>query len=134
MGAYGLLVEGGQVLVTRTRTRAGSVLNFPGGALELGEGAVEALHRELAEETGLRISVGRLAYASERYHQSAAYPENQLVKIYWFIQRTGGEVRTEGNGDDIEACLWVPLDQLATVGLTPADTEMVTALNERGLW
>jgi 8-oxo-dGTP diphosphatase len=134
VGAYGLLVESGQVLVTRTRTRADTVLNFPGGALELGEGALEALHREFAEETGLTVAVRGLAYASEHYHQSPIYPENQLVKIYWFVDRTGGELRLEGNGDDIEACRWIPKEKLPAAGLTPADTEMVIALRDRGLW
>jgi 8-oxo-dGTP diphosphatase len=134
IGAYGLLVEGGQVLVTRTKTRAGSVLTFPGGALELGEGTLDALHREMAEETGLRVGIRGLAYASERYYQSPVYPENQLVKIYWFVERLGGEVRPGGNGDDIEACLWVPTKELLNVGLTPADLEMAQALHERGVW
>jgi mutator protein MutT len=134
VGAYGLLLENGRVLVTRTKTRAGTILNFPGGALELGEGALDALHREFAEETGLTVAVRGLAYASERYHQSPVYPENQLVKIYWFVERTGGELRTHGNGDDIEECRWIDKRSLPTIGLTPADTEMVLALSNRQLW
>jgi ADP-ribose pyrophosphatase YjhB (NUDIX family) len=134
VGAYGLLVEGTRVLVTRTRTRLGPVQNFPGGALELGEGALDALRREFIEETGLTVRPLRLAYASESYHQSAAYPESQLVKLYWFVARAGGTLRPEGNGDDVEACTFVEIAALAAIGLTPADAEMVAAVTSAEAW
>jgi hypothetical protein len=37
-----------------------------------------------------------------------------------------------GNGDDIASCLWVPLAELPTAGLTDSDTEAVRRLRERG--
>jgi ADP-ribose pyrophosphatase YjhB (NUDIX family) len=132
VGAYGLLRSGDSLLVTRTRTVLGTITNFPGGALELGEGALDALVREFIEETGLEVRPTRLAYASERYHQSPAYPENQLVKIYWFVEQTGGTLRPEGNGDDIEAAYFVPISDLERAGLTPGDEEAVAALKAIG--
>ena len=132
IGAYGFLRENDRVLVTRTRTVLGPVTNFPGGALELGEGALDALRREFIEETGLEVKPIGLAYASEGYHQSEGYPENQLIKIYWFVERVGGTLRPEGNGHDVEAAYFVAIDALGGEGLTSADAEAVAALRAGG--
>ncbi len=133
VGAYGLLIEAGEVLITRTVTRSAILNNFPGGALELGESALEALRRELREETGLEVRPLELLHATEGYHRSKDYPESQLIKLYWRVERTGGALELGGNGDDVAACLWVPLAELATVGLTDSDTEAVQRLRERGV-
>src|SRR5690349_13248459 len=54
-GVYGIaLDEAGHVLVVD----AGERLALPGGGMEPGETAEEALRREVAEETGYRIAVG----------------------------------------------------------------------------
>jgi 8-oxo-dGTP pyrophosphatase MutT (NUDIX family) len=132
VGAYGLLREGDSLLVTRTRTVLGTITNFPGGALELGEGSLDALQREFAEETGVEVRPTGLAHASERYFRSEAYPENQLVKLYWFVEQIGGTLRPGGNGDDVIAAYFVPIPDLAGAGLTPADDEAIAALRARG--
>lgn len=132
VGAYGILVEDGKVLITRTVTRSGILNNFPGGALELGEGALDALRRELREETGLEVRPLELLYATEGYFRSHDYPENQLVKLYWRVERTGGTLSLGGNGHDVAGCFWAPVDGLAEVGLTASDAEAARRLSEEG--
>ncbi|MHB8420246.1 MAG: NUDIX domain-containing protein [Myxococcales bacterium] len=128
VGAYGILVEDGKVLLTHTRTRGGLLLNFPGGAVELGEGPLAALRRELREETGLEVAVQGLVHATEGYHPSRDYPENQLIKLYWRVARSGGELRLSGNGDDVERCVWLPVGELARAGLGDSDAELLGRL------
>ncbi len=128
VGAYGVLVEDGRVLLTRTRIRSGILLNFPGGAIEPGEAPLDALRREMREETGLEVRVEGLLHATEGYHRSKDWPENQLVKLYWRVTRAGGELRLEGNGDDVESCRWLPLDELPRAGLGDSDAELVRRL------
>jgi 8-oxo-dGTP pyrophosphatase MutT (NUDIX family) len=59
---YGVLVEEGRVLLTTTRVPSGTITNFPGGGLELGESPLEAIAREFQEETGLRVTIGELLF------------------------------------------------------------------------
>jgi 8-oxo-dGTP diphosphatase len=58
--ASGVLVwdEGGRLLMVKTHSR--STLILPGGLVERGESPAVAGHREVLEEVGLNVSVGRL--------------------------------------------------------------------------
>jgi len=50
-GAYGIVVRGGLLLCVCQRHE----LQLPGGGIDPGESPLEALHREMVEETGWRI-------------------------------------------------------------------------------
>lgn len=57
-GAYAILPRGGQVLLTVQMGDEPDV-QLPGGGIDPGETSVTALHREVYEETGWRISAPR---------------------------------------------------------------------------
>ena len=65
-GAYAVLPLNGRVLLTR---QDGDFPDWqlPGGGIDPGEGAVRALHREVYEETGYRISEPRRLGAFRRF-------------------------------------------------------------------
>jgi 8-oxo-dGTP diphosphatase len=88
-----LVVAKGAVLLVRRAVDPGKGLwSLPGGYMDAGEMPTEALHREVAEETGLAIDVGRI---------SAIFPmENgagQRVGIVLAFQATPA-------GTDVEVC------------------------------
>ena len=58
----GLFVRDGELLIVRRIPggRHGGSWEFPGGKIEPGESAEQALVRELAEELGVAVQVGRL--------------------------------------------------------------------------
>ncbi|MEW6768876.1 MAG: NUDIX hydrolase [Pseudomonadota bacterium] len=57
----GIFRDGKILLVRRAREPAKGVYTFPGGRVEFGESLVEAVAREVREETGLSIDVVALA-------------------------------------------------------------------------
>ncbi len=54
-GAYGILPRDGQLLLT-WQGGIHNEVQLPGGGIDPGESAIAALHREVFEETGWRIS------------------------------------------------------------------------------
>jgi len=65
-GAYGIIWHKGRVLVTEESLNQLDI-QLPGGGIDPGEGAVQALHREAMEETGWRIRVIRRLAVYQRY-------------------------------------------------------------------
>jgi 8-oxo-dGTP diphosphatase len=54
-GAYAILPRDGKILVTY-QALPHDEIQLPGGGIDPGEGAIQALHREVFEETGYRIA------------------------------------------------------------------------------
>lgn len=55
----------GRLIVADQRRRGQSELSLPGGRVNQYESVLEALKREVAEETGLEVDPGQLLYVSE---------------------------------------------------------------------
>ena len=110
---YGLILNEGKLLVVRTRSTG--LYAFPGGGIELGEPLAEALHREIQEETGIRVEMGELATLSEDffYYNPADEAYHALLLFYWCTPLTTALV-TDGEvyDEESEAPRWVPLNEL----------------------
>jgi ADP-ribose pyrophosphatase YjhB (NUDIX family) len=119
---YGILVEEGKVLLTRSHFRGKAFVNFPGGGVEIGEGPNDALLREFIEETELIIRPVRTLYSSQSAHLSVQMPI-QIVSTYWRVERMGGQLRIGGNGDDVLDLFWADPARLPLDEMFPADRE-----------
>jgi len=88
--------------------------NLPGGRQHEGELLTDALQREYAEETGLRISVGALLYVSESYDGDTHFTNAT------FHVESDGEARLPQHDAHVVALEWVPLSEVErrlTVGV-----------------
>lgn len=63
--ARALIPLRGGIVVVRERRRGSDHLSVPGGRVCRGEGVIDALRREVAEEVGIDIEIGALLYAFE---------------------------------------------------------------------
>jgi len=105
-GAYALIVDGSDVLVTE---QAEPVPEFqlPGGGIDAGEGALAALHRECLEETGWRIAVIRRLGAYQRY---AYMPEYDLwARKVCHIYLACPTLRRGPPSDSGHTAVWMPI-------------------------
>jgi ADP-ribose pyrophosphatase YjhB (NUDIX family) len=68
----------GRLIVAEQSRRGRTELTLPGGRVNDHESVVDALQREVAEETGLQIAPGRLLYVSEAV-ESARDHDLELV-------------------------------------------------------
>lgn len=82
-GAYGLIVKGRRVLLALTEDEDESLM-FPGGGIDPGESPIQALHREVMEETGWRIAVKRRLgfYHRQVFMPDYGYAAHKVCHIY----------------------------------------------------
>lgn len=92
---------------------------FPGGKLESGEAAFDALGRELHEELGIRV---QHAYRMLRF--SHRYPEREVELDVWRVTTWKGTPAAQ-EGQHLE---WVLPEQLGDWQLLPADEPIVQSL------
>jgi mutator protein MutT len=131
---YGVLVENNQVLMATTRVPSGLITNFPGGGLELGEAPLEAVAREFHEETGLTVAVKELLFCSQQFQQNPEYPTEQLMHIFYRVERVGGQLITKGNNDDVASVEWATLQDLEHKRILAVDREFTNHASFRLLF
>ena len=96
-GAAGIIRDArGRALLQRRRDNG--LWGFPGGLIELGESASDAIRREFHEEVGLQIEPQRLVgvYTSPEFDRS--YPNGdqaQLFASFFECEVIGGELRMQ---------------------------------------
>ena len=118
VGVGGVVTRGGRALIIRRghEPRKGE-WSLPGGLVELGEWLIDAVRREIAEETGLDVEVGPMVETFDRVHRDAAGRVRfHFVIIDYLCVARGGEAVA---GSDAEAVAWVTGDELDAYGVNP---------------
>jgi mutator protein MutT len=116
-----LIFREGKLLITRRHAKShlGGLWEFPGGKREAGESFKQCLVREIREELGATIAVGRL-FASITH----AYPE-KTVRLKFFVGRLlRGEPQLLGCAD----LKWVARSELADHAFPAADARLLQKL------
>jgi mutator protein MutT len=117
-----VVLDRGHVLLTRRLKgkHLAGYWEFPGGKVEPGEFLDQALRREMREELDAEGDVGA-AVAVLRH----TYAERGEVELHFLRFRlTGGPLRALGCAE----WRWVPLAELGTYRLPPADAPVVELL------
>ena len=102
--------------------RFNGLWEFPGGKIDEGETAPEALSRELAEELGIEIT-NCSSFMNIRHEY-----DDRIVTIEFFIV---SDWNSEPVGREGQALRWVPAESLDADELLPADMPVVVALRQR---
>lgn len=132
--AYGLIVHEGRLLLMGNRHV--DRLSLPGGGVEAGELLADAVRREIAEEVGIQVEIGRLAGFHEAffYYDPGDEAFHSLL-FYFHCTPLTFDLLPDDQVDDAESTHphWRPLETLtpqmfvnhgelilAMLGLSPA--------------
>jgi ADP-ribose pyrophosphatase YjhB (NUDIX family) len=114
--AVGAVVRRGDeiLLIRRGRGAAVGQWAIPGGRVEFGEGLKAAVAREVREETGLDVRVGRFLGWAERMGDDPA-PYHYVILD--FAAEPVDPTAIARAGDDADDVAWVPTNAIETYPL-----------------
>ncbi len=111
--------DGALLMIRRGHGPAGGTWSLPGGRIEFGELAAEALVRELGEETGLDGVCGPLVGWTEIFDEEHHY-------VVLDFEVTIIDDREPVAGDDAAEVAWVPLDDVGELRLSDGLAEFLS--------
>ena len=115
LGAAAVVIHDGRVLlIRRGKAPDAGEWSIPGGAVELGESVEDALRREIREETGLEIAVGRFLEVFERVeHDGDGGIRFHFVVLDYAATVVGGTLRAGDDAADVTFARPGDLDRYA---------------------
>jgi 8-oxo-dGTP diphosphatase len=130
LAASAAIVRDGKILVVRrARPPANGLYTLPGGVVEVGETLIEAVAREVREETALEIEPVALAGFRETIVRDADSRVERHFIILCFASRwrAGDPVLNE----ELSEARWLDPAELAGLPTTPGLAEIVAAAFQR---
>ena len=127
VGVGAVVVKDGKALIIKRghEPRKGE-WSLPGGHVELGETLLDAVRREIKEETGLDVEVGPLIELFDRIHHDGGRVRYHFVIVDYLCTCRGGTLCA---ADDAEDAAWVSDDELERYGVN----HLAAAVIRKGL-
>ena len=123
IGSYGVIIENEKIVLIR-KARGGykGKLDLPGGGIEHNENPIEALHRELMEEAGVRVQDEKLidVFSNNIVWEESEelYEDLHHLGIVYRVKATGN-LKKEPDGIDSLGSNWYEISELSPSEITP---------------
>lgn len=117
-----MIRDGRVLLIRRGKEPLKGRWVVPGGTLELGETLEEALAREMAEETGLQVTVGEALTVFDRVERQEGVVRYHYVIVDYLCSYVSGDAVA---ASDAEAVAWAAPQDLAAYDMPAKALEVV---------
>lgn len=120
VAAYGVIIEGAQILLAHWNEHGRSGWTLPGGGIDPGEDPAAAAIREIREETGFEaeidgiLGVDSFVIPADRRLSDDASGPLHAIRIVYRAHVTGGTLTYEQNGST-DYAEWIALEQVPSL-------------------
>lgn len=109
VGAAAIIEDNkGKILMGKRNVFPKGMWVFPGGGINFGERAEDAVKREIREETGLNVSDAKFFTVYEMI-----VPENKVHRVIFYFKAKAKDTKKIKPSTDIEELKWMELDEIA---------------------
>ncbi|MED1138109.1 NUDIX domain-containing protein [Bacillus paranthracis] len=134
-GVYGICIENNNILVIdKIKGPYRNRYDLPGGSLEEGESLLAGLHREMKEETGLKVKVVNQIGTVDFQFPSKfkEYTHVHHIAVFYVVERCEGEFKVpeQIEGQDSIGARWIPLESITEDNSSPLVCSAVEWLTE----
>jgi 8-oxo-dGTP diphosphatase len=121
-----IIVRESRVLICQRRRDKAFPLRweFPGGKIEVGESLTEALRREILEELGVAIEIGREVERVQYRYAELSAP----IEIVFYLARIAGGLSAFNTSGAFEKVVWVAPAELSNYEFLEANAELVARI------
>lgn len=106
--------EKGRILIVRSR-KWGDKYTVPGGHIELGERAEDAIRREVKEETGLDSEPVELLIVQEAIYPKDYHKHEHFIFMDYVCRATSTDVKLDGR--ELQEYVWVSPEEALKLDL-----------------
>lgn len=136
ISAYGMCVQGQELLLAlyRDRNSEEEWWTLPGGKVEHGEDPIEAVEREIHEETGFLTSPTNLLGVGSRTHGVdwgiPGGADLHVLSVFYEMEIRGGQIADEIDGETVKA-QWIPLENVVHLDRAVVVDQGIALLSQR---
>ncbi|AIY73228.1 TPA: NUDIX hydrolase [Bacillus tropicus] len=134
-GVYGICIEDNNLLVIdKIKGPYKNRYDLPGGSLEEGESLLAGLHREMKEETGIKVKVVNQIGTVDFQFPSKFKEHTHVhhIAVFYFVERCEGEFKVpqQFEGQDSIGARWIPIESITEDNSSPLVCSAVEWLKE----
>ena len=124
------LIQDGEKILLQNRVKVDwKGYTLPGGHVEIGESFVDAVKREMKEETGLTILNPRIVGIKQFPMKNGNYEEGRYVVLLFKVTEFTGEVISSAEGQ----MEWISYDHLSEIGTVDDFDDLLEVMNDSNL-
>ncbi|MCK9379001.1 MAG: NUDIX domain-containing protein [Candidatus Moranbacteria bacterium] len=126
--AYAIIKKGDEIVMLRNK--GNGKLWLPGGGIEIGEKIEDGLKREIREEIGIDVEVGRFLLMKENFFYYQPLDEAYHAFLFFYqCEYISGELKKESDDLESKNPQWVKIQDIKKEDLSDMKDDIFKLLN-----